>query len=351
MRLKRGGFTLIELLVVLAVIAILIALLVPAVQKVREAANRWSCANNLRQLGLALHDYEVTNGCLPPGLISSGTNVSDAEASGFTYLLPFIEQDAARRLYRFDQPWYAQDNYAAVAVEVSIFFCPANRDRGRMDLAPIAAQWSTPLPPFAASCDYAFCRGANGALHRDWTRIPLAARGVFNIHPSDLGRAGLRLADIRDGTSGTFALGDAAGGSSSYLVRDLTDPAGAVKDPVSGQPAVLEQSWGAAGVGDTSHPFYGSVFAVTAQYGLAPAPRDEPMNRRPATPTVYGADSRGDGRGGNDFISGFRSLHPGGCNFVFCDGSARFVTEGIADNVYRALSTYAGGEILGDDAY
>jgi len=342
----RRGFTLVELLVVVSIIAVLIALLLPAIHKVREASNCVSCANNLKQLGLALHDYHQTNGCFPPGLVSSGTNVSDAEASGFTYLLPFLEQDNARRLYQFDAPWYSQDNYAAVSIQVEVFFCPSNRSEGRMDLARIAAEWNTPLPPFAATCDYAFCRGANGALHRDWLRIPLEVRGVFNIVPSDQGRPGLRLSDISDGTGTTFALGDAAGGSASYLVRDLTDPSRPAIDPVTGQPPVLEQSWGAAGVGDASHPFYGSVFAVTAQYGLEPDPRDEPMNRRPCTPTVNGADGRGDGRSGKDFISGFRSLHQSGCNFVFCDGSVRFVAENIVADVYRALSTYAGGESL-----
>jgi prepilin-type N-terminal cleavage/methylation domain-containing protein/prepilin-type processing-associated H-X9-DG protein len=342
----RRGLTLIELLVVMAIVAVLIGLLAPAVQRVREAANRASCTNHLKQLGLALHSYHQTSGCFPPGLSCSSTNICDAEASGFTHLLPHLEQDNVYRLYHFDVPWYTTANYQAVGAPMAMFFCPSNRQEGWLDLAPIAVQWSTPLPPIAASCDFAFCRGANGALHQDWTRIPLAVRGVFNIRPPGAPRPGVRLMEIRDGTSTTFAMGEAVGGSPSYPTRDLTNPTRPVLDPATGLPMPLEQSWSAAGVGDRSHPWYGSVLAVTAQLGLDSDPRDEPMNRSPGTPTVYGADPRGDGQSGLDFISGFRGLHPGGCNFLFCDGSVRFVSTGIVPAVYRGLSTYAGEEVV-----
>ncbi len=347
----RQAFTLLELLVVIAIIAVLIGLLIPAVQQVREAANRAKCANNLKQLGLALHHYHLTQGCFPPGMIASGSNMSDAEASGFSYLLPYLEQDNTHRLYHFDEPWFHPDNFEAVGIPVKVFFCPSNREQGFIDLQQIAQEWQTTLPSRAASCDYAFCRGANGAVHYDWTRIPATVRGVFHIRPPGERGSGVRLSDISDGTSSTFAMGEAAGGNAQFLVRDLNNPAQPASQGLSGQSTAVEQSWGAAGIGDAAHPWYGSVFAVTAQYGLAADPRDEPMNRRPTTPTVWGNDPRGDNRSGKDLISGFRSLHRAGCNFLFCDGSVRFVSQTIQPEIYRALSTYAGGEVVSAEAF
>jgi prepilin-type N-terminal cleavage/methylation domain-containing protein/prepilin-type processing-associated H-X9-DG protein len=348
----RRGFTLVELLVVIAVIGVLIGLLLPAVQRVRESANRLKCANNLKQLGLALHNYHGDYNCFPPGMVCSVVDVADASSTGFTFLLPYIEQDNVQRAYHFDNAWSLQANFEAVGTEIKIFYCPSNRENGRIDLGPIATQWSITLPPFAASCDYAFCRGANGGLNRDWSKIPIQVRGVFNIRNSGRGNSsGVRIDDISDGTSNTIAMGEATGGSPLYFVRDLANPTLPSINPYTGQTTMIDQSWSAASVGDTSHPWYGSIFAVTAQFGMAPNPADEPMNRRPVTPTVASADPSGYNLSGNDYISGFRSLHPTGCNFLFCDGSVHFIQAGIDPTTYRALSTYAGGEVIAADAF
>jgi prepilin-type processing-associated H-X9-DG protein len=217
-----------------------------------------------------------------------------------------------------------------------------------MNLEPIGNLWSFPLPTLAGSCDYAFCRGATGSLHPVDRRTPAEVKGIFGIRPPEQGQVAVKLAEVTDGTSNTIALGDAAGGTPGLFVRDLANPTQPVNDVLTGQPAIIEQTWGAAGASTPGYPFYGSVLATTAQYGLGSDPRDEPMNRKLLTPSLDGGDSHGDNRDGDDWVSGFRSRHPGGCNFLFADASVRFLPETITPGVYRALSTMAGGEVVGE---
>jgi prepilin-type processing-associated H-X9-DG protein/prepilin-type N-terminal cleavage/methylation domain-containing protein len=358
----RRALTLIELLVVIGILALLMGMLLPAVQKVREAAARIQCCNNLKQIGLALHGFHDANGFLPAGMVME-LNVQDAYYTGFTDVLPYLEADNVHRLYHYDAPWYDQENYEAAGKQIKVFYCPSNRGGGAIDTSPYVKQWGAAMPPFVGACDYALCKGANAGLGPDPSKIPTAARGLFNISQADFTvsngqfqwgprpQFGVRFTDISDGLSNTFAVGEAAGGNPFYVAADLNNPTQSVVEPFVDGPAVMDQAWVVASLGDLQHPWYAGLFGVTAQFGMAPDPRDEPMNRRPATPTVIGSDSSGYNQSGRDRVSGFRSMHPGGCNFLFADGGVRWVRQGIDPATYRALSTYAGGEVIAGDGF
>ena len=108
----------------------------------------------------------------------------------------------------------------------------------------------------------------------------------------------------------------------------------------------MDQAWGAASLGDPSHAWTAGIFGVTAQFGMNPNPADEPMNRRPGSPTIVSGDTSGYNLSGRDRVSGFRSMHIGGCNFLFADGSVRFLQQSIDPVLFRAYSTYSGGETV-----
>ncbi len=165
------------------------------------------CENNLRQLGIALHLHHQARSQFPPGMTTSDNDLSNGECTGFTHLLPFFEQTAIHDLYDFSQPWHHTANYEPVGMPIKLLLCPSNPGTRPMDLTPYIVQWSCPLPPLAATTDYAFCKGANASLTKDPTGIPGQARGVFDVN------SGTRLEEMRDGTSSTIAVGDAAAGA------------------------------------------------------------------------------------------------------------------------------------------
>jgi prepilin-type N-terminal cleavage/methylation domain-containing protein/prepilin-type processing-associated H-X9-DG protein len=343
---RRTGFTLLELLVVIAIIAVLIGLLVPAVQKVREAANRMACTNNLKQIGLALQNYQSSLGTFPPGLIAVQDDLQFLQTSGYSLLLDYLEQGNWKGLYHPDQFWYNPANFDAVSTEIPLFYCPSNRLRGRIDLQRLVPIAGRPLPDPGA-CDYLFNKGTNAAVCGR-SGVPLVARGVFDVNSRT------RPNDITDGMSTTFAVGEGAGGNPRYLVRRYYPDTTPDPDPLTGQPHMVDQSWSAgamaAQVLNSTRFTGGSVLGVTALRGGFTPVLDEPMNNPLVLPAIdynHGCDNSDPTVGGYDTLSGFRSVHTGGCNFLFCDGAVRFVHQGVAADVYRGLSTIRGGEVVG----
>jgi prepilin-type N-terminal cleavage/methylation domain-containing protein/prepilin-type processing-associated H-X9-DG protein len=348
--MKRSAFTLIELLVVIAIIAVLVGLLLPAVQRIRESGNRTSCLNNLKQMGLAMHNYHDAHKFFPAG-VYSGTNadLSDAGSSGFIDLVRDLEQAGWRDRWQLKVPWYQSPNADIVGTDFKIFFCPSNRTNGIIDLKFLASVANRPLPNPAA-CDYLLCKGSNASLCLV-SKVPYTARGVFDLNSQT------RLIDIADGTSSTIAIGEGWGNNARFQVRQYYDDTTPAANLFPGQTGRIDQSWCAGAIAssllNTAGLLGGSCLGVTAQRGGFDPPLDEPMNNPLVlAAVVYNVDCDNNVQtdGQMDTLSGFRSAHSGGgCNFLFCDGSGHFITDKIDAKLYRGLSTIRGGEVIPED--
>ncbi|MCR9197345.1 MAG: DUF1559 domain-containing protein [Planctomycetaceae bacterium] len=302
----RNGFTLIELLVVIAIIAILIALLLPAVQQAREAARRSACKNNMKQLALAMHNYESSFRILPPGYIHkfgpSGSGLEQANHAGLAWgamLLPQLEQTALYDQFVAEIPVWDIRNLEPREVHLSVFLCPS--DPYSADTFVVRDENSSPVERYATASYAANWGPSDASVNLDDT--PLRSQGVFYRNSNT------RVRDIADGLSNTLALGERTNGPI---------PGGAS----GGGHAVFETAWSAAvrDVDDLPDD-HGHMVLFETQF----------------RPNQMGGDDKG-----------LSAPHVGISQFAMCDGSVRAISENIDAGVYNALGTRAGREVVGE---
>lgn len=311
---RRRGFTLIELLVVIAIIAVLIALLLPAVQQAREAARRSQCLNNLKQMGLAMHNYHDTHLAFPPGWIGANPanrahNVEGINGFGWgTMVLPFLEQGNLFNQFDFrrsliDDTTGPPSNRALLALKLPVFECPSDDHPNTWEIepegggSPIATlgianyvglfgfQYVGPLPHADDGRDMHVCEELNPGQQ-------CIGDGIL-FHNSKV-----TIGQITDGTSNTIMVGERA-----------------------------------SRVGVATEPFYSTWTGVI--------PEGEEAFARILGSTDHTVNS-------GEHAEDFSSKHTGGAHFILGDGHAKFISENINLGIFQALGTRSGGEVIGE---
>jgi prepilin-type N-terminal cleavage/methylation domain-containing protein/prepilin-type processing-associated H-X9-DG protein len=341
-RIESRGFTLIELLVVIAVIAVMIALLLPAMHAAREAARRIQCTNNLKQLGLGLHNYESVAGALPPAMCMSGSGSNVTWRNGWSVhgrVLPFMEQGAAFNAINFTLRYSVPENVTVSSLVVASFLCPSE---------PSQESKATATGRYGVN-NYGWNMG-------DWYVwggfAGLPNRAPFQVNQSR------RFAEFTDGLSNTLVagevkayqpnLGNCGGGSG---LANISNPA-AVPLPSADPYSVAPEYNAGCTLSTTGHTEWvdGAVNETGFTTAWTPNRRIVRIGGDP------GQDldliGRRENIGGPTFAAvTARSHHPGGINALFGDGSVRFLKESVNGHAWRALGTLRGGEVVGADAY
>jgi prepilin-type N-terminal cleavage/methylation domain-containing protein/prepilin-type processing-associated H-X9-DG protein len=316
----RRGLTLIELLVVIAIIAVLIALLVPAVQKVREAANRAQCINNLKQLALAAHHYHHAVRNFPTGVRVVDNLADGSHPNGTTWeveLLPYFEQDNLYRKWDYSDHRnnVAGGTGATTAPVIPILLCPSDALAAPVyhfvDMAEPAGTRYRWAYGFYGMTSY----GGNAGL-RSFAPPPRTVDGIF------FQDSRVRLADVTDGASNTFLFGERSHRDPVFdRIANATPSLFPFFIPLGGV-----GMWGAvqftSGGSNPHHLLSGGV----------------PINYQ--MPTAASTAE------GTDRLCAYGSGHQGGANFAFADGSVRFVSDQTSLDILQALSTRAGGEAI-----
>ncbi len=313
---RRSGFTLIELLVVIAIIAILIGLLLPAVQKVREAAARMSCSNNLKQLGLAMHGYHDANNALPSNIRPDA--VSTVRVRWATYILPHIEQDNLYRLVNLNQNWHLQPT--AFGTRLKAFECSSAPNGAIVDSAP-DINWS---PAIVANGDYSGFYGVSPELVT-LNLVAASSAGADNAAISKTQK--LKFADFTDGLSNTIHLTESAGRPDIYrLGKKVASANGSTRVNGGGwcRPASELALLRGSDATGTSAP---GGNAINVTNGII-------LNGYPDP--YYGTDGTGQ----------IYAFHTGGANTLRVDGSVSFLKASTNISVLAALITRNGGEVL-----
>lgn len=315
----RRGFTLIELLVVIAILAVLIGLLVPAVQKVREAAARLQCQNNMKQLGLALHGFHDSFQAFPAsGWTTTGPGNPAGKYVGWRPLtLPFIEQENLQKLYNFNLHWWEGTNATAAAVPVKTYQCPSVP--GRAEVLSAVAKPPRPALTFAnpiAPTDYEAIMGVQPASINPHLPAPLYdASNRFSVMSRN---SATRMTGITDGTSATILVVECGGRPLVYRGRTASPN--------------LANDQG-IGWADSEGPF--SLDGAAAD-GSA-------EGCGPAGGCTCGLDRKNDNEP--------YSFHTGGGNFLFADGHVSFLRDSVPLPTLAALCTMSAGEVVDASSY